>query len=147
MILVIAIGNVFRRDDGAGPAVAEKLRGQDGLEIIQLPGEGTELIEAWDGRDKVLVVDAMRSGRAAGEIRRFDGLRDDLPPDDFASLSHRFGLAQAVEMGRILGRLPKSLTIFGIEAVEFGQGLGLTSEVAAGADRLASEIIGLTTGQ
>lgn len=138
--LLIAIGNPFRRDDGAGPAVADKLSGQPGLEIVVLPGEGTELIEAWNGRTRVMVVDAMRAGGTAGEIRRFDGLSDDLPPDAFASLSHRFGLTQAVELARLLDRLPGTLTIFGIEAEDFGQGPGLTPAVAAGADRLAAEI-------
>jgi len=42
-----------------------------------------------------------------------------------------------------LGRLPGSLTLFGIEAEDFGQGPGLTPAVAAGVDRLAAEIIKL----
>ena len=120
--------------------VAEKLAGHPGLEIVTLPGEGTELLDAWSGRDKVLVVDAMRSGGTAGEIRRFDALRETLPNDAFPSLSHRFGLAEAVEMAKLLDRLPASLTVFGIEAVDFGQGPGLTPAVAAGVDRLSAEI-------
>ena len=140
-ILLIAIGNSFRRDDGAGPMVAEKLADTPGLDILILPGEGTELLEAWSGHNDVLVVDAMRSGEVpAGGIRRFDALVETLPKDAFPCLSHRFGLAEAVEMGRILGRLPASLTIFGIEAEDFAQGPGLTSAVAAGVDRLVAEI-------
>ena len=142
--LLIAVGNTFRRDDGAGPMVAEKLLGTPGLDILILPGEGTELLEAWSGRNNVLVVDAMRSGKdAAGGIRRFDALAETLPKDAFPCLSHRFGLAEAVEMGKVLGRLPGSLTLFGIEAEDFGQGPGLTPAVAAGVDRLAAEIIKL----
>ena len=121
--------------------VAEMLAGTPGLDILILPGEGTELLEAWSGRNNVLVVDAMRSGKdAAGGIRRFDALAETLPKDAFPCLSHRFGLAEAVEMGKVLGRLPGSLTLFGIEAEDFGQGPGLTPAVAAGVGRLAAEI-------
>lgn len=141
MTLLIAVGNSFRRDDGAGPMVAEMLVGTPGLDILILPGEGTELLEAWSGQTNVLVVDAMRSGKEpAGGIRRFDALTETLPKDAFPCLSHRFGLAEAVEMGKVLGRLPGSLTLFGIEGEDFGQGPGLTPAVAAGVDRLAAEI-------
>jgi len=131
VILLIGIGNAWRRDDGAGPAVAERLAGHPGLRTLILPGEGSEVIEAWRGLDHVIVVDAMRSGAAVGTIRRFDAASVSLPAGEFPSLSHRFGLAEAVEMARILGRLPARLDIWGIEAGDVGQGPGLSPEVEA----------------
>jgi hydrogenase maturation protease len=129
MILVIGIGNAWRRDDGAGPAVAERLADHGGLRTLVLPGEGSELIEAWRGQAHVIVVDAMRSGATVGTIRAFDAVSVPLPAGKFPSLSHRFGLAEAVEMARILDRLPARLDIWGIEAGDVGQGPGLSLEV------------------
>jgi len=138
--LLICIGNPFRRDDGAGPALAELLAGIPGLDILTLPGEGTELMEAWSGREQVMVADAMKSGAEPGEIRRFDALTEVLPRDVFPAFSHRFGLAEAVEMAKLLGRLPGSLILYGIEALDFAQGTGLSPPIEAAVQRLAERI-------
>jgi hydrogenase maturation protease len=130
MTLIIGVGNAFRRDDGAGSAVAEALRGRPGFEVLLLHGEGSELIEAWRGRDHVIVIDAMRSGAAVGSLRSFDALAEPLPSGAFPCLSHQFGLAEAVEMARLLDRLPAALTLWGIEGQDFGQGPGFSPEVA-----------------
>lgn len=138
--LLIGIGNSYRRDDGAGPAVMQRL--QDGVRRIAiLPGEGTELLDAWSGEAEVVVVDAMRSGQPLGTLTRFDATAAPLPAGSFACLSHRFGLAEAVEMGRILGRLPRHLTIWGIEAEDFSQGEGMSPAVAAAVERLAEMLV------
>jgi hypothetical protein len=49
--VVIGVGNEFRRDDGAGPAVVAKLRdlASPGVELVTMDGEPTRLIEAWTG--------------------------------------------------------------------------------------------------
>ena len=141
--LVIGIGNAWRRDDGAGPAVAERLVG---LPCLILPGEGAGLMEAWQKAAHVVVVDAMRSGAPAGTIRHFDATVEPLPTGAFACLSHQFGLAEAVEVARVLGRLPPRLDIWGIEAVDFGQGLGLSPAVEAAVAEVAAQIEALGIG-
>ena len=140
--LLIGVGNAWRRDDGAGPAVVEALAALPGVRSRILVGEGTELIEAWSGEDKVIVVDAMRSGVAAGTLSRFDAAREALPSAAFCSLSHRFGLAEAIEMARILGRLPERLEVWGIEVGDLGQGPGLTPAVAAAVAALVEALAG-----
>lgn len=142
--LVIGIGNAWRGDDGAGPAVAERLA--DELPALVLPGEGTELIEAWGGMDRVVVVDAMRSGVAPGTIRRFDAVAGPLPSGAFACLSHRFALPEAIEMARVLGRLPRELTVWGIEAGDVSPGRRLGPEVEAAVSRLEGVIRSMFAG-
>ncbi len=136
--LVIGVGNAWRHDDGAGPAVAERLRGR--RQVLVLPGEGTELIEAWRQADRVIVIDAMRSGAPAGTIRRFDAAAAPLPARSFSGLSHRFGLAEAIEMARLLDRLPNEIAVFGIEATDFSPGAGLSPDVEAAVSQLVAEI-------
>ncbi|PKU23910.1 hydrogenase maturation protease [Telmatospirillum siberiense] len=138
-LLVIGVGNAWRHDDGAGPAVAERLA--ERVATLILPGEGTELLEAWREADRVIVVDAMQSGAPVGTVRRFDALEAPLPARSFPHLSHSFGLPEAVEMARLLGGLPRELTVFGIEAGDLSFGRGLGPDVADAVGRLAGEIM------
>ena len=50
--VVIGVGNEFRRDDGAGPAVVARLRAHvpDDVCLLVSDGEPAGLIEAWAGR-------------------------------------------------------------------------------------------------
>ena len=51
MVIVIGIGNEYRRDDGAGLAAVTSLRDRvpPGVELVLTDGEPTRLIEAWTG--------------------------------------------------------------------------------------------------
>jgi len=143
--LVIGVGNRMRRDDGAGPAVLDILAAR-GIEITEVAGDCARLIELWDGRGAVHVVDAMRSGQMAGTVARLDALGETIPRDNFLNTSHVFGVAEAVETGRLLGRLPQGLIVWGIEGIAFDNGASLTPAVAVAvaevANQLAQELAG-----
>ena len=138
--LVLGIGHPFRGDDGIGPLVAERLAALHlpGLTALAHHGEGTDLMARWVGFDVVVVVDATRSGAAPGTVRRWDAVAETLPAALFPKSSHLFGLAEAVEMARRLGRLPPRLTVIGVEGRDFAPGTGLSPEVAAAVDRVVS---------
>lgn len=137
---VIGVGNRFRSDDGAGPRVAELLK-DSGLDVLELPGEGAELIEAWSGAERVIVVDAARSGAAPGTLHRFEAADTPLPVGFFHYSTHQFGVAEAIETARALGRLPARLTVYGIEGKCFAFGEALVPEVEAACRAVAAEII------
>ena len=63
--LVIGVGNAWRRDDGAGPAVAAALGGP-------CTDDPSRLLDLWAGAEHAIVVDAAASGAPPGTIRRFD---------------------------------------------------------------------------
>jgi hydrogenase maturation protease len=50
-MVVIGVGNEYRRDDGAGLAVVTSLRDRvgAGAELVLTDGEPTRLIEVWTG--------------------------------------------------------------------------------------------------
>ncbi|NTV47465.1 MAG: hydrogenase maturation protease, partial [Chlorobiales bacterium] len=79
----------------------------------------------------VVIVDAMKSKSPVGTVRRFEALREKLGTGMFHYSSHLFGLAEAVEMARVLGQLPKELIIYGIEGASFAFGAPLSPAVAA----------------
>ena len=140
--VVAGTGNPWRRDDGAGREVVRRLRSHalPGVRLMELDGQADELIEAWQGADLALVVDAVSSGAAPGTIHRLDGA-EPLPTALFTRSTHGFGVAQAVELARNLGRLPRRLIIYGIEGGDFAAGEGLSPEVAAAVAEVVERIV------
>jgi hydrogenase maturation protease len=128
-VLILGVGNRWRRDDGVGPWVAERLAGH-GLPAVEHSGEGAGLIEAWCTARTVIVVDAVASGAAAGTLYRLDAIAAELPRQFFRYSSHLFGLAEAIATARTLGRLPERLIVYGIEGGDFGFGDQFTPAVA-----------------
>ncbi|MBP2314798.1 hydrogenase maturation protease [Azospirillum soli] len=139
--LVLGIGNRYRSDDAVGPVVADRLAAL-GLPAREHSGEGAGLIEAWSGAGRVVVVDATQSGAPPGTVRRLDAGAEALPVGMFRYSSHRFGLAEAVETARALGRLPESLVIYGIEGRAFGFGEALSTEVAEAVEEVVRRVAG-----
>ena len=132
---IIGVGVADRGDDSVGLAVADLLGAQ------RHDGEPAGLIDSWAGEDHVVVVDAMRSGRSAGEVVSFDATEAPLPVGICRS-THALGLAEAVELARALGRLPAKLTVVGVEGVEFGFGSPMSDAVAGAVARVA-EVVAL----
>lgn len=144
-MLVIGIGNEFRQDDGAGLAVAERVRalGMPGVEVLTHHGEGTGLMALWQGRSAVIVVDAVSSGKPVGTIHQIDAIHNEIPPDMTVYSSHAFGLAGAIELGRDLGDLPPVLWVLGIEGKNFSYGQSFSPEVAESLERVVAQVIEL----
>jgi hydrogenase maturation protease len=143
-VLVIGIGNELRGDDGAGVAVARRLCAQapDAIEVSVHDGEPAGLLDAWRGRETVVVVDAMRSGAPPGTIRRLDATGEPLPGWLRGSSStHALGLREAIELARVLERLPRRLIIYAVEARCVQTGYGLSDPVRARMRRLASMVL------
>ncbi len=139
-VLVIGVGNPMRGDDGVGPAVAQRLR-ESGLSAVDHAGDGAVLLELWDDRDHVIVVDATASGRPPGTITRIDAHETPVARGVFHHSSHEFGVAEAVETARALDRLPGRLAVYGIEGETFEAGAGLSEPVARAVTEVARRIM------
>lgn len=126
--LIIGVGNRFRRDDGAGPEAARRLA-EVGFESIEHSGDGAALIDLFDGRGSVIIVDTAQSGAPPGTVHVFDAAGMPLPSGFFRYSSHAFGVAEAVETARSLGRLPPDLCIYGVEGGNFDFGEGMSDPV------------------
>ena len=140
-LLVIGIGNRFRRDDGAGPVIADRLS-EHGIETVELGGDGTELMQAWENGDHVILIDAALSGAAPGTIHHFDPISTEVPTGLFHYSSHQFSVAEAIEMARVLGRLPPRMVVYGIEGKDFSYGEEFSPEVAQALDSVTQAILG-----
>ena len=138
----MCVGNPWRCDDAAGLKVASLLRGTlpAGVELLEREGEPTALIDAWEGADVLWLVDAVSSGAEPGTLHRLDASEHELPQDLFRRSTHHVGVAEAVELARVLGRLPGRTIVFGIEGASFAIGDTLTPAVAAAIDQTADAV-------
>jgi hydrogenase maturation protease len=137
-VLIVGVGNAYRRDDGAGLEAAARLGARTGAPVVLHDGAGdaTALLDAWSGAATVLLLDATRSEAPAGTIRRVEDALDGrgmLPPEQRAS-AHALGLADAIALGALLGRLPRRLIVIGIEGACFDHGVGLSPAVGRAVD-------------
>jgi hydrogenase maturation protease len=144
-VLIIGIGNRLRGDDGASGEVVRRLHQhgtQAGIEVREQLCDPADLLDAWDGRDAVVLVDTMRSGNPPGTIRRFDVSSERLPADVRASVStHAFGLHEAIELGRALHRLPPRVIVFAVEGRDFQVGATPSDQVDAAVAPLACVVL------
>jgi len=135
---IICCGNPERGDDGAGVLVAARLRDL-GVEAETRTGEASELLEAWRGADHVVVVDAVETGEPAGTVWLWDGRQTSFPGRPSTS-THGFGLAEAIALARVLGRLPERLQVYGIEGRRFEPGTEVSPEVKLAVEEVVRRI-------
>lgn len=129
-ISVIGIGNDARGDDAVGLVVARRLQRNtpEGVTVQVIRGEGLSLLERWQGADAVILIDASSSGAAPGTIYRLEPLAKPIPSGLFPCSTHTFGVAEAVELARVLQQLPPHLIVYGIEGAQFDIGQALSAE-------------------
>ena len=141
--LVIGIGNEYRADDAFGPFVARRLKEllPDSVNILEHHGEGVSLMDAWAGYSHVILIDAIQSGAEPGTTFRIDATLGKLSAQFFHYSSHEFGVAEAIEMARVLGKLPVKMIVFGAEGSRFGLGEPMSDQVKAQVASIADSIV------
>ena len=141
MKVVIGIGNPYRRDDGVGPILTERLAKlvMSDVDVQVLDGEPTGLLDAWTGARLAIVVDAVLSEPPRpGQIHRTSM---STLTSSAATSSHGLGVPEAVELGRALDRLPAQLIVYAVEAADVGYGTGLSPAVAAAIPELLDAVL------
>jgi hydrogenase maturation protease len=144
--LVLGLGNPLVRDDSVGLRVAAELRtqlaGRGNVEVDEDYWGGLRLMERMVGYQRVIVIDAIVSGAAAGTIHRLGP--GDLPTQRSAS-SHDMNLPTALALGRQAGLdLPEdqNILLVGVEAEDiltFGE--TCTPAVAAAVAHAARDVL------
>ena len=114
--LVIGVGNLYRRDDGAGIHVVNLLKKKaPTIDAIDVALGSVEILEAMYGYERVIIVDAMVTGAEPGSYFYVEVTSGDGYP--VISHSHGIDLITTLELGRQLysEQMPKDLRIIGIE--------------------------------
>lgn len=143
--LFIGVGNDYRHDDAVGLLVARRLKEQAGdiIEVLEESGQAIRLIEAWRDAELVVVCDAVSAEAGPGTVYHFDVTELPIPGSFFSCSTHAFTLADAIEMGRVLGQLPPKIIVYGIEGANFTPGEGLSPEVEDAAEQVIQSVLAL----
>lgn len=146
-IVVVGVGNPDAGDDAAGPLVARAVasRVPAGVRVLEVHGDVTSIMSAWEGADVVVVVDAVVSGAPVGTVRSIDAWRSSVPRQPAST--HGFGVPEAIELARALGTLPPRLTVVAVEGASFEIGAGLSEGVAGGVEEAAARVLAAITGR
>jgi hydrogenase maturation protease len=133
-IVVLGVGNTLLSDEGVGVKAIEKLQQDFALppEVVVIDGgtTGMEMLEDLSGADHIIMIDAVRSGKAPASIVR---LADEQIPVFFRTkLSpHQIGLSDVLATLELMGEQPGGITVIGVEPVSLETGMALTPQVEA----------------
>ena len=148
-VVVAGMGSEYRRDDGAGPAVVDRVAGLlDGMVVLGPFADPLDLLGLWDDADLAVVVDAVQSGAAPGTVQLLELDPDGSGPGPVGGPSgttstHGIGLAGVFRLARAVGNAPRRVVVVGIEGQEFGSGTGLSPAVEGAVAHAARHVVEL----
>ncbi|GAA3452339.1 hydrogenase maturation protease [Dactylosporangium matsuzakiense] len=141
-VVIIGVGNPYRRDDGVGSAVIHRLRaaGLPGATLAESDGEAGALILLWQRRRLAVLIDAITADPShPGRIHRLvvPWLQTD---HRTATSTHATDPGEAIALAAALGRLPERLVVYAVEAADTGFGTHLSPAVEAAAGLVAEQV-------
>ncbi|KAF0219640.1 MAG: hydrogenase 1 maturation [Geobacteraceae bacterium] len=143
-ILVLGIGNLIMSDDGVGVRVVQRLQARlrvpPGVTLLDGGTLGLDLLPRLDGVERLLVVDAVDTGREAGALVRLSG--DAIPAVLETKLSpHQMGLKDLLSVADLQGFAPLEMVLWGVQPSYIGMGMELSPAVEAQFDALVDNVI------
>jgi len=144
-IAVFGIGNILLSDDGVGVHVINKLRTEcqfpEYVELIDGGTKGLDLLPLFEGRDKVLIVDAANFKKEPGTIDMVEG--DKIPAFLVSNkLSvHQIGLPDTLFAARLMNLMPQEICLIGIQPKTMETGTELSDEIKKQLDPLIERIL------
>jgi len=129
-IAVVGVGNLLLKDEGIGAHTTHALQQIDIPHNVRIVDGGTspDLPYYLENVDKLIIIDAVKTGGKPGTIYRFHPHDMDIESEGIISL-HELGLEQSLRMMRLTGNEPKETIIIGIEPKEIDWGTELSSEL------------------
>ena len=130
-ILILGLGNILLGDEGVGVRIAEQLASHslpEEVEIIDGGTAGYELISFLEGREKVIIVDAVKTEDKPGSVYKVD--LSILVEDPTMHLSlHQIGLKNVFKMASLMEINPE-VTLIGVVPKDYqSYKIGLSKEV------------------
>ncbi|MBH0177628.1 MAG: hydrogenase maturation protease [Nitrospira sp.] len=142
-IRIIGIGNLFRGDDAVGLLAARRLRERldSSVEVVEAEGDGLALLDLMEGADQVMLIDGVKSGGQPGTTVRLDLSKESRWGRLVPCSTHAIGIAEAIDLARTLGRLPKQVILYGIEVDSLESGAALSESVRGGLDIVVAQVL------
>jgi hydrogenase maturation protease len=131
-IKVLGIGSPFG-DDQVGWKAIEILRQRDTfqryiprfLHMESYDRPGVRLLELMQGAKIIFLIDAVVTGNAIGTLYRFQN--KEIEELKCLLSTHDIGVAQTLQLGRVLDQLPDNIIFYGIEINSENSGKNISS--------------------
>jgi hydrogenase maturation protease len=148
-VLVLGIGNLVMSDDGIGVRVvqqlAERYRFPAGVTVLDGGTLGLDLLPQLEGVARLLVVDAVETGRTPGTLVRLAG--EDVPIVLETKVSpHQMGLKDLLAVAMLQGFAPQEMVLWGVQPERIEMSLELSAVVAAQLDPLVEKVLAELAG-
>jgi hydrogenase maturation protease len=130
-ILILGIGNLLLKDEGIGVHVARKLGMMPlppGVEVMDGGTMGMNLMYDIEGREKVIVIDAVLTDGQPGTLYRFTDKDIEYDPGMIQSV-HGMNFPYVLKNIALFGKKPELIVFIGIKPAEISEGIELTPEI------------------
>jgi hydrogenase maturation protease len=132
MLKIVALGNLLRGDDGAGPTIVQKLTALDlgtEIELFDAGADAFILLEYLMQKDPLIIIDCAQMGKNAGDYVVFPVKKSNFETLSSTISMHGFSFAEIYKMALALGDAAPC-TIIGIEpkSINFNEGLSIEVE-------------------
>ena len=140
--VVVGVGNPQMRDDGIGIEVPRALRkSSPGSAVLDLERQTLDIsiLDQAKGASKLVVVDAIKSGRPPGSVVKFSLGRPGSPTLR-APLSHEQDFNDILALAQKSGMRQPPVVVVGVEPEDCTLGEGLSTTVAGALPRVLEEV-------
>lgn len=133
------------RDEGVGVHVVNAIKQRyafSSLEVELIDGGtmGLDLLSFFEGKDKILIVDAVDFGEDPGYIRLLED--DNIPSMLNSKLSaHHIGLCEVLFAAKLMDIKPSELCLIGIQPKSIEIGLDMTEDIKVKIETLVDLVI------
>ncbi len=142
--LILGVGNILLGDEGIGIRVVEALENRfqfpEEVQILDGGTAGIELLRYIEGRDLLILIDAMRAGLAPGTVFKVEG--EDVAKRFMTKISpHQIGLSDLLAAGILSDMVPQHITLYGIEPECLATGVLLSPVVEASVEKIITAVL------
>lgn len=131
--VVIGVGNTILSDDGVGVHAARLLQSDPrvppGITILDGGTIGLELVPYAYDASRVLLLDAMNSGKAPGTLARMTG--EDLLATKTGWSAHQLGVADLIAALALVSTRHQDIVVLGVQPANTDWGTTLSPDVEA----------------
>ena len=129
-ILVIGVGNPYRRDDGVGSKVIKILQQENNSDFVLLDGgtDGLALLDQLAQYERAVIIDAVQMLESPGVVKLFAPSEAKIKIKNDVLSTHGFGLAEMFKLVEQLN-IKTDIKIIGVQPKDIDFGEELSEEV------------------
>ncbi|MBP1686105.1 MAG: peptidase hydrogen uptake protein [Deltaproteobacteria bacterium] len=144
-IAVIGLGNVLFGDDGFGPFVLALLHSRwefsTDVTLVDVGTPGLDLVTYLQGREAVILVDAVGATGRPGELRRYRNEELTRMPAKPRVSPHDPAVQETLLIAQFAGDGPRHVLLIGTIPLSLEQGAGLSAPIHDAASTAAAMVV------